>query len=421
MASEDQLSEAMRTTAADLRPPADLVDRGIARGRGMRRRHALRVTAGAVATVTAVTAGAVVNASLLRDSPTGQVAADGPTVIKPIPLRTLPIGPAPRALGPQLPGPALAAILKRLLPPGRVITTASQGGDIEIIYADGKGASAISMTFRRVRPDDADAQCVPIQIHPYSVCTATTLPDGARLVIDKGYTRPQSATGEKLWTATLTRKNGAQIRLEEYNSAGHKSAAGVTREEPALPPAQLRAIVTSPEWDRVLDSIPEPAPEPTARPGGGRIGLDGDRIMRIMKSRLPQGVRTSAEHASEGTGMLLADDGRGRSMVDVSAQNGMWEAVSPITCAAQRQSPDIDTCTETTLPSGGLLRLTKGSGSKGGRGIVVYVADVVYPDGRRIAAHTANGISEAGPRTRATPVLTMERLRALVTDPAWKN
>src|SRR5688500_10301311 len=99
MSLEDQLSEAMRTTVADLRPPADLVDGGIARGRRMRRSHTLRVAAGAVASVTVVTAGAVVNASLLRDSPTGQTTAGGPTMIKPIPLRTPPNGSAPHALG----------------------------------------------------------------------------------------------------------------------------------------------------------------------------------------------------------------------------------------------------------------------------------------------------------------------------------
>ncbi|RAY11046.1 hypothetical protein DPM19_32605 [Actinomadura craniellae] len=421
MSIEDQLSGAMRQAVADLQPPPDLAEAGAARGRRMRRRHRLR-TAGATAAATAL---AVAAATL------GPAVLDGPDS-------------PDRVVAPPSPAPVSAQELTRtltgLLPRGgQIKVTEAKGTEhadkprnamVSVRYDDGAGPSRITLSLYRLPPSNSrgDASCPPKFTQPYDRCSATPRADGSVLLVNQGYTRPQTNTGEKFWYAVLTHKDGRQVRLDQFNSAEEKSAAGPTRPEPVLTPAQMSAVVTSPQWNRALAAIPFPPPareqpgpkKPEGARGAPFVAMPDGKIVSLLTGLLPRNVRV-VDHDNGGE-MLLADR-RGTSLLSISVQNGMYQSVIGITCDQRRlHGPGERTCGRSSGPNGAVVHLEEGPLEIDDRGATERVVDVLYPDGRRVAIRVSNGKTlKSGPRTRPEPILALDQLLTIATAPVWRS
>ncbi|MFD9598043.1 hypothetical protein ACFWA9_35525 [Kitasatospora sp. NPDC059973] len=196
-------------------------------------------------------------------------------------------------------------LVSGLLPPGSVEVSyagtpgvAGGNGDVyrtdgTFLFDDGKGASMISCTVDRTElAPGAGAVCMD----PFSTlqdsCERTDGPDGSVLVIDKFRDRTDPAQRE--WRATLAAPDGRRIRIIEHN--GRPAAAN--REEPPLDAEQLRALVTSPAWQRVVDALPARAnppvpPGPSATPTGDPTPSAADVLARLVPL-LPPGTTQTA-------------------------------------------------------------------------------------------------------------------------------
>ena len=108
---------------------------------------------------------------------------------------------------------------------------------------DGKSVAEIMSAGREIlgRGDVMEGvpEMVPmIQVEP-------TFPDGSKLVTTQGPAE-KGGSGAVQWTADVLRPNGLRILIMEFNAPAQNTAA--IRTDPVLTMAQLKAIVTSPEW-----------------------------------------------------------------------------------------------------------------------------------------------------------------------------
>ncbi|WP_146087466.1 hypothetical protein [Thermomonospora echinospora] len=415
MSDEQKLSETMRIAMADVRPPADLAAAGLARGHRMRRRARLLRAGGTVLGLSAI---AVAGVSVLGDD-----SRRTETLTPQVTASSSPATPAN-----PVPHKEVVRIFRGLLPAGGRLTVDPPWPGIGLAsvvdgqFDDGKGPAAISLSIRRVSPSEPEAQCVPVQIHPYDDCKATRRSDGSVLVLNKGFTRPQFNTGEKLWYAELSRPGGILIHLGQYNSPEEKHEGGPTRPDPPLTLAQMTSIVTDPAWVRVAARLPAP---------GQPVGPDlyeehpGEKLMATLRRLLPAGGRITHPQISDGYVSLIFGDAKGRTTIDVNVQT--WRNKDPQSgpsgCRERtKDDPPDASCTKRTLSGGAVVYLQQRAADVVESGVTVRIADVMYPDGLRVVAMVANGTSlKSGPKTRDTPALTLEQLYRLVTDPSWRN
>ena len=136
----------------------------------------------------------------------------------------------------------------------------SRGTATGIPYAyavldDGHGPGALSFG---VGLDEAAPSC-PATDDPGTSCTSRQVAGGT-LTILKGYEYSDHRAETKDWDAFFVNAAGATVDLSEWNAAAEKGAP-VSRPNPPLSSAQLAAIVTNPQWHRVIDAIPvDPQP-----------------------------------------------------------------------------------------------------------------------------------------------------------------
>ncbi|MFF2354870.1 hypothetical protein ACFVVL_34530 [Kitasatospora sp. NPDC058115] len=179
-----------------------------------------------------------------------------------------------------------------------------------------------------------------------------------------------------------------------------------------------------------------PAPGPsTAAPSAasGAAAVGGEELLAAFRAMLPEGQVGEAE--ASGTGddgrpggggspgaSLVLDDGRGKAMITVSvarvAGNDPRRADSG--CPDRKLVP-YDACTTTPLPGGGALTLFQGYEQPRPRGDTKWwSARLTGEDGRLIELSEWNAPQRKGvPVSRATPPLSPEQLRAVVTDGFW--
>ncbi|WP_329133139.1 hypothetical protein OG552_15085 [Streptomyces sp. NBC_01476] len=100
----------------------------------------------------------------------------------------------------------------------------------------------------------------PVHTPDGSTCSLENLA-GGRLMILKTYEYPDHRNSLKEWFATFVTPSGAQIAVDEYNSAAEKGKP-VTRTDPPLSAAQLKSLITSPKWQHVLDGLQPPVKSP---------------------------------------------------------------------------------------------------------------------------------------------------------------
>ncbi|MFE4538966.1 hypothetical protein ACFRKB_28495 [Streptomyces scopuliridis] len=420
---EEGLGEVLRRTGETFAPRdrAALVNAGLARGRRrVARRRAATVT-GSVLALAAVGMGGAYGGGLLGGGPGGgQVGETSAAPPDPTPTATPTATPTPTPTPtPTGPAPAadaeLIAILTRLLPGGELKNPTTNGSDtpgyrsVRGVFDDGKGDAEISVGLTRADDTDADQQvtCPDKVFVAYDDCAETELADGSRLMVFQGYEYPDRRVDTKNWRAVLLTSDGFLVDASEYNAPAEKGAA-ISRPDPPLNPAQLKALVTSDEWRAPLNELPTP---PSARPPVGApetsADPDGVNTRKTLVSLLPAGLKVTDEGGQEGFGYLVVDDGKGLSYVQVNVQPGMSDDAGELFSGA------------TALPDGTLLKTTKKAGEKGVGGITMWTADTLRPDGLRVVISAFNAADQVSQATRENPALTMKQLTAIATSQKW--
>ncbi|MFI9585618.1 hypothetical protein ACIHCQ_28085 [Streptomyces sp. NPDC052236] len=305
-------------------------------------------------------------------------------------------------------------ILKNLLPEGTVSQEregmpgsafASYAGG-SLVFDDGKGAAAISISLGRV---DSPAASLASLVGcargpkggswgPYGTCTSEKLADGSTLILAKSFeakSRAESRSKDpKIWTweALLYKQDGSILTLKEWNAPAQKGVKP-TRADPPLTRKQLTDFVTAREWHTTLDSFP--------RRGGGvhdEGAPSGFEIKDTLIPLLPSSLKPAGLAGGTSPNDFLSlgvNDGKGGAAVEVNIDH--------------RGTNDGDRVR---------IHERQGLDPWSGKDLRFRSVTAVRPGGFRVVVTTYNGYA-FGDATRATPPLTMKQLRAIATSEEW--
>ncbi|MDX2562734.1 hypothetical protein PV371_24190 [Streptomyces sp. TX20-6-3] len=425
---EDELGAMLRRTgdgfAADDR--RELVEGGLRRGKRRLVRRRLAMTGGVLA-LAAIGIGGAYGGSLLSpaaSSSTSSVAAP--------PTSRAGVDPVP---GKQLPGEAkipvkdIAAALKNNTPAGtwQFDNLDGTGQSVAGVFDDGNGKAGVTVGLFRTGTGEAgeDQVACPDKVAvPYDDCTEETLTGGSRLMILQGYEYPDKREETKAWRAVLLTRDGFLIDVSEYNAAAEKGAP-VSRENPPFTPAQLKALVTAPDWGPLAGQLPENLDVSGGEGGqGGGAGQggggdepprhvepDGAAVQSTLRSLLPKGLKVADKGGDGEYAYVVVDDGKGKSLVQINVQPNMSNVAGDLF-----GSGDV-----TTLPDGRRVKLTQQPGEKGGEGVVWWTVDTITPEGFRVVVSAFNAGTQHEAATRAEPTLTMEQLKSIALSPKWQK
>ncbi|MGV9270316.1 hypothetical protein ACWDRR_37390 [Kitasatospora sp. NPDC003701] len=404
-AFRDDFARALRGAAALAPEPAvHLLTVGAER-RGRQRRNRRRaLVAGGLAVLVLATGGFVVGAG-------GSDAA----------------GPAEPAV--HMSSEEVVRLVSGLLPPGAVKvmyagTPGVPGGTGDpyetggtLAFDDGKGESWISFTVDRTELlPAAGAVCMDPFSMPQDSCERTEAPDGSAVVIDK--LRDRNHADHREWRATWAAADGRRVQIIEHN--GQPSASN--RENPPLDAEQLRALVTAPAWERVLDALPAranpPGPSRPAASPSTEQGPSAAELIARVAPLLPPGATHTVVRGGEGANLLVAFEERGSLLsvfVEPPGARGLAER------RAVEEGVPTPLEVHELLPDGTLVVLNRfGNGKTAVDPVLHWVATAYFPDGRQVLVSEQNG--ENGYTARpGTPALSLDQLKAIVTDPAWRS
>jgi hypothetical protein len=420
---EERLARALHDTGTGFETHQDLAAAGEARGRTLLMRRRAAVLAGAAAVVCAAVSGAL----LLP----GNGSADGRRSVADAPTDlTAPAGPS-RAAGPSEPAvpseaargditaEEMLATLKGLLPKGTTRDEHGRGTDAQpplpsarLVYDDGKGGGAILVGLRRVEPESPRTgeitTCPDETFVAHDACRTKVLADGSTLMILQGYEYPDRRADTRWWAAELVTPQGHHVSVHEWNAEAQKDAP-VSRPLPPLSTGRLEKLATAGAWRALADALP--VPEGTRGDRKAPAQAPGADIRATLVSLLPDGVDVTKQGGQQdGFAYLVADDGRGASMVQVNVQGDMSESERQLFAAGTE-----------TLPDGTKVTQHQGPGEKGGKGVVMWTVDTIRPDGMRVVVSAFNSGAQHTAATRGKPVLTMEQLRAIAVSPKWRD
>ncbi|MFD7450688.1 hypothetical protein [Kitasatospora sp. NPDC059827] len=332
-----------------------------------------------------------------------------------------PVGPPGPAL-PTMSDQELSALYTELLPKGTVtgFTGRSRGAadphqtGTTLLFDDGAGASIVMFSAQRTdfKPE-VSAVCMDPTVMPQDSCDRTVRPDGSVLVIDK--LRSLHPENGREWRVTWAAPDGRRIEFIEYNG----QPATANRPNPPLDAAQLTALVTSPAWDRIFatlrpaDGTPGPAagltPAPTATTPAG------PGLLAKLVPLLPAGAEVQSQDPEHGA-LIVALEGRTSRLVvsaDPPSQRGRDELAGmdgelPTPLEVREKRPD------------GTVVVTNrfGDGKTATDPVLHWLAAVHYPDGSQVQISEGNGENSYTYRP-GDPALDTDRLKAIVTDPAW--
>ncbi|MEU2074708.1 hypothetical protein [Streptomyces sp. NPDC013489] len=427
---EDELGAILRHAgdgfAADDR--RELVEGGLRRGRRRLIRRRLAMTGGVLA-LAAVGIGGAYGGSLLplgADAPNTSVAAPAkPTATTdPVPGRQKP-GEA------RIPVKDIAAALKANTPAGtwEIDDLDGFGQSAGGVFDDGDGKAAVTVGLYRPGTGEAgeDQVACPDKIAiPFDDCVEEKLTGGSRLMIFQGYEYPDKREETKAWRAVLLTRDGFLIDVSEYNAAAEKGAP-VSRENPPFTPAQLKALVTAPDWGPLFAQLPGNvdmsggAGGQVSGPGKGgpdvqdtpprHVEPSGDAVRSTLRSLLPKGLKVTDKGGEGEYAYVVVDDGKGKSLVQINVQPNMSDVAGDLF-----GSGDV-----TTLPDGRRVKLTQQPGEKGGEGVVWWTVDTLTPEGFRVVVSAFNAGTQHEAATRAEPALTMEQLKAIALSAKWQK
>ncbi|MFJ2934951.1 hypothetical protein ACIO8G_19540 [Streptomyces sp. NPDC087219] len=425
---EDELGAMLRRTgdgfAADDR--RELVEGGLRRGKRRLVRRRLAMTGGVLA-LAAIGIGGAYGGSLLSpgaSSSTSSVAAP--------PTPRASVDPTPTwkwELRPVIPVKDIAAALKNNTPAGtwQFDNLDGTGQSVAGVFDDGNGKAAVTVGLFRTGTGEAgeDQVACPDKVAvPYDDCTEERLTGGSRLMILQGYEYPDKREETKAWRAVLLTRDGFLIDVSEYNAAAEKGAP-VSRENPPFTPAQLKALVTAPDWGPLAGQLPENldvsggegGQGSGAGQGGGadepprHVEPDGAAVQSTLRSLLPKGLKVADKGGEGEYAYVVVDDGKGKSLVQINVQPNMSNVAGDLF-----GSGDV-----TTLPDGRRVKLTQEPGEKGGEGVVWWTVDTITPEGFRVVVSAFNAGTQHEAATRAEPTLTMEQLKSIALSPKWQK
>ncbi|MFA7762217.1 hypothetical protein [Streptomyces sp. NRRL S-448] len=410
MSVEVELAEALRRTGEGFTTdPEALADAGEERGRRRVARRRAAVAGGSVLALALIaTAGAYSGGLFGGSGPEGTVHVAAPL-------------PTPPGNGRQTGAGAVTADqmignLKSLLPGGRLTEPKARGTEDElgprvgIVYDDGKGPAAISLSLQRVDPfgsqSRAQTECEDKNLHTYDDCRTEQLPDGSRLLLHQGYEYPDRRADTKVWRAVLVTVQGFLVDASEWNAAADKGAP-VSRPDPPLTVAQLKSLVTSDTWHAALNALPPADPEPAPEPES--IALRDRKAVDALEHLMAQfGITVPiVSKGGQGTyGYVVLDDGKGKSLVEINVQ-------SHANPSGFTGNPAV-----TTESDGTKVKVTAGPGEKN-KSVTQWKVDTLRKDGLRVLVTAFSTADQNGPATRPSPALTMAQLRQIALAPDW--
>ncbi|MFE4775467.1 hypothetical protein [Streptomyces sp. NPDC056713] len=408
------LGEALRITGETFHATGGpLVDGGMARGRRrLRRRRAATVT-GSFAALAAVGFGASYAAGAF-----GAEAGHGsPVAAQPEPGSPTQGKTSMPGEGPQFSASHLIKTLEGLLPDGKFSSESGRGTEdglgplASVVFDDGKGKAAIGLSLGRVDPEGtgvAEQLACPEKVYtPYDSCSSETLADGSRLLLLQGYEYPDKRADTKWWHAYVVTPEGYTVDASEWNAPAEKGEP-VSRDEPPLSTARLKALVTSKEWRPILRALPKPQDEPVLQPVPQAAG--SDTILKNLTSLLPKSAKVTTRQSEDGFAYVVVNDGKGASLVQINAQPNMSDVEGELFGSGAQ-----------TLPDGTKVVTHQGPGEKGGQGVVMWTVDTIRKDGFRVVISAFNSGAQNTAATRATPALTMTQLKAIATSGKWQG
>ncbi|MFB8772456.1 hypothetical protein [Streptomyces broussonetiae] len=403
---EGRLGAALRQTGGAFDTDgAALVTAGRARGRRLRLRRRAAVLGGAASLALVGAGGALV-------LPGGEGEASPAAGQRKVTTASATPAPTP------VTADEMVAILKSLLPAGETRQEHGGGGETgsafaSVVFDDGQGGGAVGVGLGRIEPGSTSARemttCPDKNFVPYDACDSSRLPDGSLLLLMKGYEYPDRRVDTKLWQAQLITPEGQHVSVTEWNAEAEKDAP-VTRPEPPLSLEQLKAVASADEWRGAVDSLPE-NPKGAPAPGGTEDDAESavPRARVLLGQLLPKGLEVvSSGGTGSEYGYVVADDGEGRTLVQVNNQRNMSDVAGEL-------FDDGDT----TLEDGTRVAWHQGPGEKGGEGVVMWTVDTLRPDGRRVVVSAFNSGAQHTAATRPEPALTMDQLQEIALDPRW--
>ncbi|MFD0279582.1 hypothetical protein ACFVHB_37615 [Kitasatospora sp. NPDC127111] len=157
--------------------------------------------------------------------------------------------------------------------------------------------------------------------------------------------------------------------------------------------------------------------------------ITGDEVLATFRSLLPEGKVSDAkgrgtdDAADKGTYVgadLVFDDGRGGALISIGIQKHR-KGQDPARSCPDPKVARIDSCSATTLADGSKLYLSQGYEYPDHRADTKeWLAVLTGTDGREITISEWNAPQEKGaPDSRPNPPLTLDQLKAVVTDKAW--
>lgn len=328
---------------------------------------------------------------------------------------------SPSAVAP-FSGDDMLRTLTGLLPEGKTSETDAKGTEggtdsgnpyARLLFDDGQGKGAVSVSLSRVEPGSDDARqwvtCPDKVFIPYDKCTESRLPDGSLLMVLQGYEYPDRRVDTKRWTADLVTPTGQHVSVSEWNAAAEKDAP-ISRPRPPLSPAQLKKVAAAAEWRRAVDAIPEDPNRPTAGAEAPET-VEVAGVLPTFVSLLPKNVDVVAKSGDSDDSeyaYVVVDDGKGRSLVQINVQPDMSDVRGDL----------FDSDSE-TLDDGTQVAKRQTGGDKGVAGAVMWTVDTMRTDGFRVVVSAFNAGTQHEAPTRGTPALTMKQLRAIALSPKW--
>jgi hypothetical protein len=393
--------------------------------RRIRRRHRARLAAGSATAVALVTACGL----LLPNLASGNSAATPATPAGPDGSKAEVVYPTPTPGKLSAEAQQVAALLKRVLPPGKVIIYSGRGlhdkglpsplgnglfePSASVQYDDGHGQAMVSVDMTRWNDPDKTKSpftCAVGQGEPKpDHCQTEQLPGGG--VFNLSELDASKGLWNAEWTATYAAPDGTRVVIQEDNAPSGKRVAP-TRKEPPFDAARLKQMVTSPLWHEQLAAIPAAGAQ--SKDTNTPFGPDG--IGAIFYRLIPAGFTRSGFAGADtpvlGNTMVLTDShGKG------SVYNGEEASGTSDPAATTRFRRDYPHAIQ--LPNGDWLG-TKAVAGDGGKGTEQNWAEVLHRHGR-VTVVALNSVGVNGPRTRPTPVLTIAQLTAIAESRTWGN
>ncbi|MFF4324264.1 hypothetical protein [Streptomyces sp. NPDC001568] len=413
MPFEDELGEALRNAGAGFTPDSRaLVEGGERRGRRLVARRRAAVVGGSTLALALVATAGAWTTGLLDLGPGGGEVAAAP----PVPTTGPADGSASRAGSGAVSGDQLLGILRELTAPVIVTNGESRGTGAEAgpyvrgVLDDGRGKGSLGVGLTRIDPAGAMAEEMTTcptrkDVKNLDSCVVEKLPDGSRLLLIQSYVYDDERKDAKDWRATLVTPAGFLVDASEVNAPTEKDSK-VTRPDPVLTMARMKALVLSEKWHPALNDLPAAPRE--WKPGDPKPGTNEVVAKDALGVLLREPRIDVVDRGGQGGyGYAVLDDGKGLSMVELVIERMKDSKSFPEDAVAQ--------------PNGIRMKVTQQPAEKNGSGVVRWTVDTLRPDGTRVTVSGYNAPKQTGTPSRATPALTLAQLKAIVLDDAWKD